>query len=74
MGQYRFGLSGLVRRLVGPIQNWAWWASTELGLLGQYEIGLGGQAKLGLGGQYGTRLGGQAKLGLGQIKLGLEDI
>ena len=33
VGQYRFGLSGLV-------QNWVCWANTKLGLVGQYETGL----------------------------------
>jgi len=42
--------------LVGPIRNWAWWANTEFGLVGQ--------AKLGLVSQYGIGLGGPGKAGL----------
>jgi len=57
VGQIKLGLEantnlGLVDQygtgFVGPIRNWAWWASTELGLLGQTELDLVGQTKLSL--------------------------
>jgi len=54
VGQYETGLGGPDKtRLGGPVRNWAWWASTKLGLVGQ--------TKLGLMGQYETRLGGPVR-------------
>jgi len=35
VGQYGTGLGGQYGTgLGGPIRNWAWWANTELGLVG----------------------------------------
>jgi len=48
LGQNEIGLGG-------PVRNWTCWASTELDLVGQYEIGLGGLDKTGLEGPVQNR-------------------
>jgi len=62
MGQYGTGLGGPDKTgLDGPVRNWAWWASTKLGLVASTKLGLVGQTKLGLMVQYRTGLGGPVR-------------